>query len=190
MKVNEIKFKEISIEVVLDKLYKSLTALENQIQNSNPVCLGISLPTLFCGEIQDDWLSWLESFELWTNANGFTDIKCFKLLPLFLDKLAFQTYKSTVIIEKVNSYKDLKLTLTAAFCNPETMQYQTHELLCRLQRPDETVSDFAYALSKTSRAAFPNLDGDQRDVVIKNIFLKGLLPCLQLPDVEVASYIK
>ena len=118
----------------------------------------------FNGEIGDDWMRFIEKFELYARSKNLSDERRALILPTYLDSLALAKYRALPsTIKEPGHYSDLLKELTKALVPSNLAEYYSTALQSRRQRQGESISNFFTAIQTLLVGAYPNMEQDQTD---------------------------
>jgi hypothetical protein len=122
---------------------------------------------------------WLRKYELCSEANEWKEDIMLKRLPTLLCGKAFAVFERLEGEQKA-SFKNVREALVAAFGGDATgMHIAMMEFRKRERKPEEDIQVFAYNLESLLRRAMPKLGANERDILLKQQFIKGINPALK-----------
>jgi len=151
-----------SLNTAVSTLQKQLTI--NMFQTSAHGLLGGTdeLVPKFYGQKAEDFNSWIDIFELTSNAYGFDDDRKAKILPAYLRETALHKYKA-LTEDTRKDYKEMVKQLKEALKPAEQKRWAQGRLAEIKQNDEESVQAFALKLQKLVKLAHPELTQEQRN---------------------------
>ncbi len=149
--------------------------LLQQLQQHAPQT-GLALPNKFD---DGDLASWLQSFDVCATANNWNDDARLRRMPTLLIGRAFAVYQRLIDGQR-DTLAHLRENLTAAFLPPEQRGARYAEFDSCSLKDSESVEVYAFRLETLLRQAVPGADGDVREAMLKQRFIKGMPPTLRL----------
>ena len=148
--------------------------LEQQLQRQQQ--LGFALPNKFD---DGDVVSWLDSFDVCAAANGWNNDTRLRRIPTLLVGRAFAIFQRLAAGQK-DTLAPLREALVAAFLPEEQRGARSSEFDSASIKAGEAVEVFAHRLESLLRKALQALDGDAREAVLKQRFIRGMQPSIRL----------
>ena len=122
------------------------------------------LPEVFCSGLVEEWTSWVQTFELYAQLNGWNDQHKARILGIRLGGKASRVYFD-LPLETRNDFGMAIAALTSRFQPRGTQALGMLEFRKRGRRKDETFLDFAVELRRLSKVAFPTMDEVSREAI-------------------------
>ena len=122
-----------------------------------------------------DWLEYLRQFEIIAGWNGWSELEKAAQMTMNLSGMARQAWMD-VSSDSVGmlSYENLVKTLTERFA-PGGQQDAFHaEFRSRGRRKEETYMELGHALRRLAARAYPRLNYEAREELVKDQFMQGL----------------
>ena len=151
---------------------QQLAAAVATIQNLQPHPTGVALPNKFD---DGDLLAWLESFDVCATANNWNDEARLRRLPTLLTGRAFAVFQRLIANQK-DTIGNLRTNLTAAFLPNEQRGARYAQFDACKMIDGEPVEVFAFRLESLLRQAIPGADGDVKEAMLKQRFIRGMPP--------------
>ena len=164
----------------LQNLQQQAQTLQGQTRQSRSATGNPSQKDLgfFRGDYGGSFDEFFEHFELLARANDWPDAEKLVKLPWFLRGNALDVYRELPVDVKQN-YGTLRRELAKKLQPPQMGRFYARELHQRKQQPGELVVDYARALQRLGRAAYPNMAADARDSMLVGVFVSGLQQPIQ-----------
>jgi len=95
--------------------------------------------------------------------------------------LAQGFYNDTISQPRPNplNFHDWKILITAKFPIGRDAALRELELVHRIQKPTESVSDYAVSIRTLAKTSYLTLPSQQREIIAKGAFLRGLRPAIK-----------
>ena len=168
----------VSLEQKLCDLESIIDCVKSDINSICPFGPHLSSCDLigpFSGKDDENFLSWLRDFELLATAQQWDDsCKCRKL-PLLLHGSARSIFYDLSNTE-CTPYSSLVSALKTKLVRPDSRISSVNALLCKTQAPSERVVEYSAGFRELVRFAYPNTNLQQLDPMLRDLFIKGLLP--------------
>lgn len=138
-------------------------------------------PPLFGGSTNENVEEWFSVFDRFCRVHGLTDNRKASLLPTFLQGLALSFYnqKETENARAPLTFDAWKQQFQNEFPVGRDAALKELQLVHRAQKPNESVSEFAVEIRKLVKAAYPTLNVENREIIGKGAFLRGLKPSIK-----------
>ncbi len=137
-----------------------------------------SIPKPFEGNQGDDFLTWVERFELWSDLLEMQDDDRIKTFPTLLGDPAFALYKSIVIPAKLPPktmhYGYVKSQFIEAFQSEALVDAFRAQLAKRKRKEGENLAVFAGELRRLVERAYPKYNAEAKNDVVLTHFCDGL----------------
>ena len=154
-----------------------MTQLQQQLLQQQPhVQTGLALPNKFD---DGDLASWLQSFDVCAAANNWNDENRLRRIPTLLTGRAFAVFQRLLDGQK-DTLAHLRENLTAAFLPGEQRGARYAEFDSCMMKDNESVEVYAFRLETLLRHAVPGADGDVKEAMLRQRFIKGMSPMLRL----------
>ena len=137
---------------------------------------GIALPKVFD---DGDLVSWLECFDVCATANNWADDNRLRRLPTLLSGRAFAVFQRLAGNQK-DTLAHLRENLLGAFLPDEQRGARYAEFDSCCIKDGESIEVFAYRLESLLRQAVPDVDGNGRETILKQRFIRGLSATIRL----------
>ncbi len=145
---------------------------------------------VYTGALHESYLEFIDAYKLAASSEGWDDRRTASQLWRYLDKAA-RTFWSEQ--ESRHDWAWLQPVLYQHFVPPEVSRFHSDLLLQRHQGLNESLAEYACDVSKLVKNAFPNIEGDARQDLLRTHFVRGLKPDLLFHVLTVkpgASYIE
>ncbi len=123
----------------------------------------------FHANISDNFDEWLKRFNRLAQANNWADNRKKNILPYYLVGSAEQTYDNTTQAEHA-TFAALVTALKEKFKPAQLSDLRSVELHSRFQGAKESVGDFAQAIQKLTKQAYPEVEDAARRQLMKSFF--------------------
>ena len=153
---------------LMNEMLKTMRALQER-----PTLLPSGEIKKFSGMGQYTIKEFLDRFTLVARACHLSDAEKARQLPLFLTGTALDYY-ATLDRETQKNFKRLGIQLTHEFTDTQQQHLAAAQLRYRRMRPNETVQQYAAAMMRLARAAFPQIDQTTIESFLCNEFIFGL----------------
>ena len=111
---------------------------------------------VFKGEIDENWVEWLEKWSLMARAKNYTPAQKCLILPTFLDGLALAKFRNFSTAVK-SDFQQLSQSLTDTLVPSGLAEWYSTALQTRKQRSGESLSSFYTDIESLLRGAYPNV---------------------------------
>lgn len=170
------------LETEMERQRVELQELHLQQQNTGARRMPIiPLPTFrsgfdfFAGRSGENFDTYIDRFNRQSQANGWDETQKRLVLPSLLREAAETVYRNIPSeLKQQMNYGDLVESLRNRFKPAQACEIKNAELQTRIQRPNETVMEYAVAIQQLATDAYPELSVDSRDQLIKRFFINGL----------------
>ena len=131
-----------------------------------------------------DWVDYLRQFEIIAGWNGWSEIEKAAQLTMNLTGIARQAWTDCSADPMgMLDYQELVRTLTQRFAPGGQQDAYRAEFRNRIKHKDETYMALGHALRRLAARAFPKLNYEAREELVKDQFMQGL------SDVEMRKYV-
>ena len=131
----------------------------------------IVMPDQYTG--QEDWMDWIEHFELCARINDWNDETKTDFLAVRLTKAAQQVYCDLPSSCK-NNYNELKTAMATRFSATNHAELYKAELRFMRRKRNEKLTELSNRIRHLSCVAYPTVDVKFRDEVSRDQFLDAL----------------
>jgi len=174
--------KNILADQSLETLQNTVTDIKKLLAQSKLSSLVLPRlePPLFSGKVEKN-LEWIQAFERFTLLNSLTDDQKISLHPVYFRSLALSFYNETNTSQRQNPliFDDWKTLLLTKFPIGRDAALRELELVQRVQKPSESVSDYAFSIRALIKAFYLTLPPQEREMIAKGAFLRGLRPVIK-----------
>ena len=112
------------------------------------------LPDFFTGGPDQQWLTWLDDFDLHADVNGWNEEEQRQYLAIRLKGAPREVYRTLTLAEK-SSFNALKTALTARFQPFDQAELFRTQFRSRRKQEGERLLDFGMAVRTLASRAFP-----------------------------------
>lgn len=160
----------INVNDLLDRIRE----LETRAANSQRRATPFNMP-IYHGNMEESFLAFLDDYELFATLEGYTNERKAQLLPGFLRETALQTYREQNFTDaERRNWDTVKGRLVQRFVPPDFTRFHAAALATRNQKPGEDITKYATDLQQLVRSAYPTIPPDQRQLIIRDHFIRGL----------------
>ena len=135
--------------------------------------INFSCNLTYDGNIQYDIEDFFTKFDRYSRANCFTDQEKLAKLPLHLKGYALQAYENFAAKDQEN-YDRVKNLLKQFFNTHTQRKLSVSYLRNRTKRINESIVDYAAAIQKLIKSAYPTFTAPQKADLFEDYFLQGL----------------
>ena len=123
----------------------------------------------------EEWVDWLNHFNVVAEANGWSEeVKC-KFLPVYLSSNEARFYHQLDEDNK-GQFNRLCKAMEAKLYPPETIELRKRCFKSRRQEVGESFQYFAIQLGRLCRQAYPTLDDHARGELVRDQFIDCIEP--------------
>ncbi len=148
-------------------------AVTNAVSESKEAVVSNFELKSFSGNVTDNFDEWLKRFNRLAQANNWVDDRKKNILPYYLVGSAEQVYDNTTQAQRA-TFDALVAALKDKFKPAQLSDLRSVELHSHCQGAKESVGDFAQAIQKLTKQAYPEVEDAARKQLMKRFFLNGL----------------
>ena len=142
-------------------------------QQQNALARPVIVPQSFSARGDDDWTSWLASFNAACVVNGYGDGDRIRFMAARLEGTAHQIFTTISAANANATYAQLCALLTDQFEPPQQQQLFEAQLRVRTKGHSESQYTFAAALRALANRAFPGQAGQILNRLVLQQFIDG-----------------
>eukprot|EP00117_Sycon_ciliatum_P017970 scpid91712/ scgid16761/ len=132
------------------------------------------IPEKFSGKLSDNWPTWLAHFQQVAAFNLWTPAQQVQYMGLALTGDAQLFYQSLPVATRQGAFAPLSQALAARFAPPQRASLHRAEFKVLRQGSQASLSSYCEAVRHAAVLAYPQMPGQDRDILAKDQFVAGL----------------